>query len=87
MGPLMQYAGERSLDDVTLLVYPEGSSSFELYEDDGRTNAYRRGDCPSRVTFDGVTIPSRTSLGAPNTGWWHMAPSPSCAYELEAGQW
>jgi len=43
MGPVVQYSGERPLDEVTLLVYPEGSSRFELYEDDGRTNAYRRG--------------------------------------------
>ena len=42
-GPVMQYDGERSLDEVTLLVYPEGKSSFSLYEDDGLTNAYRDG--------------------------------------------
>jgi len=43
MGPVVQYSGERPLDEVTLLVYPEGSSRYELYEDDGRTNAYRQG--------------------------------------------
>jgi Domain of unknown function (DUF5110) len=26
-----------------VLIYPAGASRFELYEDDGRTNAYRRG--------------------------------------------
>jgi alpha-glucosidase (family GH31 glycosyl hydrolase) len=44
MGPVVQYTGERPLDEVTLLIYPEGASRFELYEDDGRSNAYRRGD-------------------------------------------
>jgi len=39
----MQHTGERPLDLLTLLIYPEGSSRFELYEDDGRSNAYRRG--------------------------------------------
>ncbi len=39
----MQYDGERSLDELTLLVYPEGEASFSLYEDDGLTNAYRDG--------------------------------------------
>jgi len=43
LGPVVQHTGERPLDDVTLQIYPEGISRFELYEDDGRTNAYRRG--------------------------------------------
>src|SRR5262249_59995414 len=43
MGPVMQWSGERPLEEITLLVYPEGASRFELYEDDGRSNAYRRG--------------------------------------------
>jgi alpha-glucosidase len=43
MGPVVQYTGERPLDELTLQIYPEGTSRFELYEDDGRTNAYRRG--------------------------------------------
>jgi len=42
-GPVMQYDGERPLDEVTLLTYPDGTSSFTLYEDDGRTNAYQHG--------------------------------------------
>ena len=44
MGPVVQHTGERPLDEITLLIYPEGASSFELYEDDGRSNAYRRGE-------------------------------------------
>jgi alpha-glucosidase (family GH31 glycosyl hydrolase) len=46
MGPVVQHTGERPLDEVTLLIHPagpEGASRFELYEDDGRSNAYRRG--------------------------------------------
>jgi alpha-glucosidase (family GH31 glycosyl hydrolase) len=43
LGPLMQHTGERPLDEVTLRIYPEGASRFELYEDDGRSNAYRDG--------------------------------------------
>jgi len=43
LGPVVQHSGERPLDEVTLLIYPEGASSFELYEDDGRSNAYREG--------------------------------------------
>src|SRR5262249_53883860 len=30
-------------DEITLLIYPEGRSRFELYDDDGRSQAYRAG--------------------------------------------
>lgn len=43
MGPIVQHTGEQPLDEITLLIYPDGTSRFELYEDDGRTNAYRQG--------------------------------------------
>jgi alpha-glucosidase (family GH31 glycosyl hydrolase) len=43
-GPVMQYDGEQLLDEVTLLIYPDGVSSFVLYEDDGISSAYRGGD-------------------------------------------
>jgi alpha-glucosidase (family GH31 glycosyl hydrolase) len=60
LAPVMQHTGERLLDELTLQIYPEGTSRFDLYEDDGRTNGYRRGhhavtpiECtsePNRVT-------------------------------------
>ncbi len=43
LGPVVQHTGERPLDEITLLIYPDGATSFELYEDDGRSNAYREG--------------------------------------------
>jgi len=42
MGPVIQHTGEQQAE-LTLLVYPSGTSRFELYEDDGRTQAYTRG--------------------------------------------
>jgi alpha-glucosidase (family GH31 glycosyl hydrolase) len=63
MGPVMQYSGERPVDELTLLVYPDGASRFELYEDDGRSNAYLRGrhalttiECAARPAHVTVTI-------------------------------
>lgn len=41
LGPVMQYDGETEPDEITLLIYPHGKSSFDLYEDDGASNAYR----------------------------------------------
>jgi alpha-glucosidase (family GH31 glycosyl hydrolase) len=43
LGPVVQHTQERPLDEVTLQIYPAGTSRFDLYEDDGRTNRYREG--------------------------------------------
>jgi alpha-glucosidase len=43
LGAVVQYDGERLLDELTVLVYPDGSSAFTLYEDDGVSNDYRHG--------------------------------------------
>jgi alpha-glucosidase (family GH31 glycosyl hydrolase) len=43
LGPVVQHTGERPLDEITLLIYPDGASRFELFEDDGRTTAYLQG--------------------------------------------
>jgi hypothetical protein len=43
MYPESNYDGEKPLDPVTLDVYPSGKSHFELYEDDGTPQAYRKG--------------------------------------------
>ncbi len=59
MGPVVQHVDERPLDDVTLMVYPGGESSFALYEDDGRTNAWRQGACAvteTRCRVEGATV-------------------------------
>jgi alpha-glucosidase len=81
LGPVVQHTGERPLDEVTLLIYPAGDSHFEMYEDDGRSNAYRRGahaltrvQCASRP--DRVTI----RIGAP-TGDTSVVP-PGRRYAL-----
>ena len=58
--------GERPLDEVTLLIYPAGSSRFELYEDDGRTNAYRRGQYA--LTADRVRGGAGSGDGADRRG-------------------
>ena len=69
MGPVVQHTGERPLDEITLLIYPDGASSFELYEDDGRSNAYRRGhhaltrfECAATST--GITVRIGDPIGA-----------------------
>jgi alpha-D-xyloside xylohydrolase len=43
MGPLMQYVEEKPTDPLVLKVYPGANGAFELYEDEGMNNNYRRG--------------------------------------------
>ena len=44
MGPVKQYSDERVPGPLTLHVYPGADGTFDLYEDDGRSFAYRRGE-------------------------------------------
>ena len=43
MYPQMNYDGEKKIDSLTLDIYPSGKSSFNLYEDDGKTRDYKKG--------------------------------------------
>lgn len=43
MYPEMLYDGEKPVDVVTFDLYPQGESSYVLYEDDGSTRKYQQG--------------------------------------------
>lgn len=68
LGPTMQRTGERPLDILTLLVYPGAhgeSGACTIYEDDGVTQAHRRGAFAETVvtaTFDDGA--ARVAVGA-----------------------
>jgi alpha-glucosidase len=50
-GPDLRYTGERPLDQLTLDLFP-GDGEFTLYEDDGHTFGYERGEfCTTRYTL------------------------------------
>ncbi|MFN7949755.1 MAG: glycoside hydrolase family 31 protein [Blastocatellia bacterium] len=44
LGPIRQYTSEQVDAPLTLVVYPGADGSFTLYEDDGATFDYRRGE-------------------------------------------
>ena len=44
MQPDMQYFGEKPIDPVTLDIYPAGNSDYKLYEDDGKSLNYQKGE-------------------------------------------
>jgi alpha-glucosidase len=55
MGPDMHYVDEKPADPLTLDIYPSAKSIYTLYEDDGRSNDYKRGSF-ARTRFDCETI-------------------------------
>jgi len=44
MGPVKQYTGEPVEDALTLWVHPGANGAYSLYEDDGKTFAYRQSE-------------------------------------------
>ncbi|MBZ5626509.1 MAG: DUF5110 domain-containing protein [Acidobacteriia bacterium] len=44
MGPVRQYTGEKADAPLSLLVHPGADGSFSLYEDDGKTFDFRKGE-------------------------------------------
>lgn len=62
-GPLMQHTGERPVDPLTFTCYmaSDGLASYLLYEDDGSSQAYRKGAfaytrVSCRVDADTITV-------------------------------
>ena len=43
-GPIKQYTSEKVDGPLTLVIYPGADAAFTLYEDDGKTFNYRRGE-------------------------------------------
>ncbi|MCX5394542.1 TIM-barrel domain-containing protein [Streptomyces sp. NBC_00094] len=56
MWPQMNHSGEKPVSTLTYDIYPRGSSSFSLYEDDGLTRAHQTGSY-ARQRVD-VTAPA-----------------------------
>lgn len=50
IGPDVQYTTERPWDNLEIRLYPGADGSFTLYEDDGHTYAYERGEA-TRIPF------------------------------------
>ena len=51
MMPTMRYVDEKPMDPLTFDIYPEGSSLANLYEDDGVTREYIKGNyCVTEIT-------------------------------------
>jgi alpha-D-xyloside xylohydrolase len=67
MGPELQYTGEKPADPLTLWVYTGADASFDLYEDDGVTYGYEKGEfatIPLRWNDDARTLTIGARVGS-----------------------
>ena len=76
-GPVMQHTDEQALDPLTLDIYPGGTSSWTLYEDDGHSFDFAQGiwaqtsfSCSEDQTSSSFEIHARTGAWQPATRSW-----------------
>lgn len=63
VGPDMQWTAEKKAETIVLYIYTGADASFTLYEDDGTTYAYERGEC-ARIPLDWNNATSTLTIGA-----------------------
>jgi alpha-glucosidase/alpha-D-xyloside xylohydrolase len=69
VGPVKQYTAERSHGPMTLRVYPGADGTMVLYEDDGRSFDYEKGEF-SRIRCDWKNSTRTLNLKADANGRW-----------------
>jgi len=81
MWPEMYYVTEKEPNPITLDIFPYGTSSFTLYEDDGRTSDYTTGsyatttfDCIENTNSININIGARIGSysGMPSTRYYRL---------------
>ncbi len=63
MGPVVQYANQAPHAPLTVQVYTGADGRFELYEDDGKSYGYERGEF-ARIPFDYDEASGTLTIGA-----------------------
>jgi alpha-D-xyloside xylohydrolase len=63
LGPVMQYVGEKTWDDLEIRVYPGADGQFTLYEDEGDSYNYEKG-MYSTITFQWNDRTHTLTIGA-----------------------
>ena len=71
LGPVMEYTGQKPDAPIMLYVYTGANGTFELYEDDGLTYGYERGEF-SRIPFTYDDTTGTLSIGARSGSFLHM---------------
>jgi alpha-glucosidase (family GH31 glycosyl hydrolase) len=66
LGPAKQQDGEDVPEAYVVMVFPDGRSRFELYDDDGRSNAYDRGGyAVTELACDATEVGLTLCIGSP----------------------
>jgi alpha-glucosidase (family GH31 glycosyl hydrolase) len=74
MGPVQHYVGEQPADPLTLDIYPAGSTSYTLYEDDGVSEGYLAGAySTTKFSSDDTSGHPVVTLGAQATARYAYA--------------
>ena len=70
-GPSVEYTGEKPADDILIVVYAGADARFTLYEDDGLTYGYEKGEY-STIDFFWDDTARRLFMGARKGVFPHM---------------
>jgi hypothetical protein len=62
MGPEVNYADEHPLNPLTLDIYPRGTTSYTLYEDDGESRKYQTENAYATTTYTVVEKNGKVTL-------------------------
>ena len=71
LAPVMQYAEEKKWDDLEVIVYPGQDGTFTLYEDEGDSYRYEKGE-RSTITFSWNERSKQLTIGARKGGYRDM---------------
>jgi len=71
IGPAIEYTGQKPDAPVTLYVYTGANGKFELYEDDGVSYGYERGEF-ARIPFTYDDATGTLTIGSRSGGFPHM---------------
>jgi len=74
-GPDMDYVGQKPFETLSLHVWPHGESAFTLYEDDGETYAYLKGDIAVTKITCSASDGQVTLTIAPRSGHYDGMPA------------
>ena len=80
-----QHAADYSGDTLAIAVFPGRDATFTLYDDDGTTRAYARGQ-QARVTFEWDDARRRLTIGRREGSYPTMAPQRTFRIQLPDGQ-
>ncbi len=85
MGPEMEYVDEKPADPLTLDIYPSGSSSYTLYEDDGVSTAYM-GGAFSRTKFSSDDSAGKLTISIGESVGTYESKMPARTYVLKVNK-